>query len=85
MNINKNKPDNIDSMLRELEELYKKKGIEKHYSSFDEAQEDIDELIYESGFLDEAMEELKDMKEHPEKYKSYSSIDELLKDLMADE
>lgn len=70
-----------NKMLRELEELYKKKGIEKHYSSFDEAQEDIDELIYESGYLDEAMKELKDMEKHPENYKTYSSFDELLNDL----
>lgn len=74
-----------NKMLRELEEYYKKKGIEKHYSSFDEAQEDIDKLIYESGYLDESIKEFKDIEEHPEKYKSYSSVDELLKDLMADE
>lgn len=70
-----------NKMLRELEGLYKKKGIEKHYSSFDEAQEDIDKLIYESGYLDEAMKELKDTEQHPENYKTYSSFDELLNDL----
>lgn len=74
-----------NKMLRELEEYYKKKGIEKHYSSFDEAQKDIDKLIYESGYLDESIKELKDMEEYPEKYRSYSSADELLKDLMVDE
>lgn len=84
MNINKNKLDNVGSMLKELEEYYKKKGIEKHYSSFDDAQEDIDDLIYESGFLDKARKELKEMEQHPENYKRYSSFDEALKDIEKD-
>lgn len=79
--MNKKNKDMVDSMFRELEELYKKKGIEKHYLSFDEAQKDIDELIFESGYLDETLAELKDMEKYPEKYKRYSSFDEALKNL----
>jgi hypothetical protein len=33
----------------------------------------------------EALEELQYMKEHPEEYKSYKSVDEMFKDILGDE